>query len=89
MGNHSQENDIYSVIKNSIIYFQNTEVAFVKEFPLPQLSSESTTRELNELEGFYIKPISKKTLLFKVSNFGYSYTERIENLLESNKQLLA
>lgn len=88
MGNHSQENDTYSIIKSSIIYFKNTEVAFVKEFPLPQLTSDNITKELNELEGFYIKPISKKTLLFKISSFDYSYTERIEKLLESNKQLL-
>ena len=88
MGNHTQESDTYSVIKNSIIYFQNTEVAFIKEFPLPQLTNENLTKELNELEGFYIKSISEKTLLFKISSFDYSYTERIEKLIESNKQLL-
>ena len=88
LGNHSQKKDIYLNIKNSIIYFQNTKVAFVKEYPLPQLTNENITKELNELEGFYIKPINKKTILFKISSFDYSYTERIKELIKSNKQLI-
>jgi hypothetical protein len=88
MGNHSQERDTYSVIKNSIIYFKNTKAAFIKKFPLPQLSSENISKELNELEGFYIKPISNKTLLIRISSFNYQYNERIEKLFESNKKIL-
>jgi len=88
MGNHAQENVTYSVIKNSIIYFKSLEVAFIKQFPLPELIKENLTKKLNELEGFYIKPISEKTLLLRISSFDYSYTKRIEELIEINKTLL-
>jgi hypothetical protein len=88
MGNHKQKSDVYSVINNSIIYFKETKVAFVKEQPLPVLSKEEVTKELNELEGFFIKPVSNKTLLLRISSFDYSYTERIENMIETNKSLL-
>ncbi len=88
VGNHKQKSDNYSIIENSIIYFKKTKAAFVKEQPLPALSKERITRELNELEGFFVKAISEKTLLLRISSFDYSYTKRIENLVETNKRLL-
>lgn len=88
MGDHSQKKDTYSVHKSCIIYLHNTKIAFVKESSSPQLDNEGISNELNELEGFYIKPISSKTILFKIASFGYSYTKRINKLIETHKHLL-
>jgi hypothetical protein len=87
-GDHSPVDDTCIIHKNCIIYFKNSGAAFVKEFPAPQLTGEKITEVLNELEGFYIKPISEKTVLLRIPSFDYPYTERIELLIESNKQLL-
>lgn len=87
-GDHSPVDDTCIIHKNCIIYFKNTGAAFIKEFPAPLLTGDSITEVFNELQGFYIKPVSEKTLLLRVASFDYSYTERIKSLIENNKQIL-
>lgn len=88
MGDHTRKTDNYFIHKECIIYFNSIKVAFVKEFPLPSLPKEFVLQELNELEGFYLRPVSFKTLLFKISSFDYPYAERINKILEDNRVLL-
>ncbi len=87
-GNHTQSADSYEIQKGCFIHFKKANIAFVREFPAPSLTKENISEELNELEGFYLKTISDKTLLLRISSFEYSNTERINDLLESNKLLL-
>ncbi len=87
-GDHTQTIDSYHIQKGCFIHFKKANIAFVREFPPPLLTKENISEELNELEGFYLKTISDKTLLFRISSFEYSNTERIKNLLESGKLLL-
>lgn len=88
MGDHSQEADTCQIINNSILFFRISKASFVKTVPLPQLSNENITKELNELEGFSLKPISEKTILIKIASFDYAYTDRIEKLIQDNRSLL-
>jgi len=88
MGDHTQSADEYQVVGGSFLWLPKNKVHFVKEFPRPQLSNEEITRRLNELEGFYIKPISKKTILLRISSFDLAFTDRIKELLAENAQLL-
>ncbi|PKP30755.1 MAG: hypothetical protein CVU00_13410 [Bacteroidetes bacterium HGW-Bacteroidetes-17] len=88
MGDHSQNANTFSVVKNSILFFNNTKVAFIKEFPSPPFTKEEIEAEVNKLEGFYLKPNSDKTLYLKIAGFDPAYTARIEKLIESSKTLL-
>lgn len=87
-GDHTQTIDSYNIHKGCFIHFKKANIAFVRESPAPLLTKENIAEELNELEGFYLKAISDKTLLLRISSFEYSNTERIKNLFESNKHLL-
>jgi hypothetical protein len=88
MGNRSKEEETYTFVKGIIIYFNNTKAVFTREYPSPQQTSEEINNELNELEGFYLKPVSPKTILFKIASFENSYTNRIKKLIEDNTNLL-
>lgn len=88
MGDHSKKDDTCQIVENSILFFLENKVAFVKTIPHAQLSDEKITEELNKLEGFSLEPISKKTILLKISSFDYAYMERIEKLIKDNKSLL-
>jgi len=88
MGDHSQVSDTCELIKNSILFFRKSKISFTKTDPRPPLSGNDLTDEINELEGFSFKPLSRQTLLLKISSFGYTYKERIEKLIKDNKSLL-
>lgn len=87
-GDHTQENDTYSIYKYRIIHFNGIEASFVKEFSSPAVTREQTAEELNEVDGLYLKPISAKTLLMKIPSFNSAFTDRIKGILESKKRLL-
>ncbi len=87
-GNHAQTFDTYAFLKGSLIHIKEANVVFVKEFPAPPRAKESLAAEIDELEGLYLKPLSDKTMLLRISSFAQSYTERITKLIESNKLLL-
>jgi hypothetical protein len=87
-GNHAQTVGTYAFLKGSLIHIKEANVVFVKEFPAPPLAKESLAAEIDELEGFYLKPLSDKTMLLRISSFAQSYTERITKLIASNKLLL-
>ncbi len=87
-GDHSQINDTYTIIKNFIIYFKESNASFIRELPKPKMTSENIAAEINLLEGFYFKELSNQTLLLKITSFNPSYTKRIEKLIEDHKKLL-
>jgi Peptidase family S41 len=88
MGDHSPSADEYRLVKGSILWLPENKVQFVRELPRPQLSSEEIADELNGLEGLFIRPLSKKTVLLRISSFDSAYTDRIKELLAKNAQLL-
>lgn len=88
MGNHSQIEEKYAILKNCILYFENANAAFVREIPKPLIASNAISAELDLLEGFYIKELNSKTLLLKISSFDPVYTKRITKLIDDNKKLL-
>jgi hypothetical protein len=87
-GNHAQTFDTYAFLKGSFIQIKEANVVFVKEFPAPLLTEESMAAEIDELEGFYLKPLSDRTMLFRISSFSQENTDRITKLIARNKLLL-
>lgn len=83
--NHSEVKVLYSLFNDCVLHFGGVEVTYVKEIPVPTLSKDSILEIQNEIEGFYKKPISEKTLLIRISSFDYEYVERIKELIESDK----
>jgi len=83
-GNHSEVKEKYQVCKDCILYFEGIQVSFVRELPKPILPKDSISNYLNEIEGFYVKPISKRTLLLRISSFDYNYVDRINELIQTN-----
>lgn len=89
MSDHSPEPDSISVIDDSIIFFKEHEVSFVRKVPLPPLSADQISRKLDVLEGFSLTPLSDKTLLLRISSFAYEDTDRIVALINDNRAALA
>jgi len=88
MGDHSQVSDTCRLIKNSILYFCKNKITLTKTFPQPPLSGNDLTDEINELQGFSLKPLSSQTLLLRIPSFGYENRERIEDLIKAKKPML-
>lgn len=88
MGNHSLEEDNYELFEGSILSFKDTKSVFFKELPKPKLTHEEIEIKLNEIEGFYFKVLTDKTVLLCLSSFEHTYVERIEKLIDDNIQLI-
>lgn len=88
MGDHSLREDGYELFEGTILYFNNTKSVFLKELPKPSLSEKQIQLKLNEIDGFYFKRLSEKTVLLCISSFEQSYVERIEKLIDENIELL-
>lgn len=84
-GNHSEIKDTYSLYYDCVLNFERIQATYIKQQPNPKLSKDSIALILNEIEGFYLKPVSEKTLLIRISSFDYEYVDRIKELIESNK----
>lgn len=88
MRDHSLLESSYKIYQDCILTFEDINSPFIKIKPEPELSGNELTQKVNEIEGFYIKKLSKTTVLMKLSNFFYSNVKRIENLIEQNVNLL-
>jgi hypothetical protein len=88
MGDHSLREDSYEVFDGSILSFKNTNSVFLRELPKPTLTENEIQMRLNEVEGFYFKKLTEKTVLLRISSFEQTYVERIEKLIDDNIQLL-
>lgn len=89
LGDHTQEPDSCIIVDDSILYFPQHEVVFVREVPPPRLSAKLLADRLAELEGFFLKSVSEKTLLLRISSFDYAYIDRITKLIDDNQIMLA
>lgn len=85
---HSLRECSYNLYEDCILFFEGLNSPFIKIKPRPVLSKSMITQKINEIEGFYIKKLSENTVLIKLSNFFYSNVNRIENLIDDNKNLL-
>jgi hypothetical protein len=88
MQDHSLQEGSYTLYDESIIYFNEVRSAFVKQNPAAKLDSASAEHKINEIEGFYVKKLTAKTTLIRLSNFSYGYVDRIEKLIAQNRAVL-
>jgi hypothetical protein len=85
---HSLRETSYKLHEDCILTFADISSPFIRIKPEPELSENELTEKVNEIEGFYFKKLSEKTVLLKLSNFFYSNVKRIENLIDKNTNLL-
>lgn len=88
MGDHSLREDNYELFDGAILSFKNTKSVFLKESPKPTLTENEIQMRMNEIEGFYFKKLTDKTVLLRLSAFDYFYVERIEKLIDANINLI-
>jgi len=88
MSDHSMQEDNFEVFDGSILSFNDLSSVFLKELPKPTLTENEIQMKLNEIEGFYFKKLSEKTVLLRMSSFEQSYVERIEKLIDDNIELI-
>lgn len=88
MGDHSLQEDGYELFEGTILSFKKTKSVFLKELPKPTLTENEIEMKLIELEGFYFKKLSEKTLYLCISSFEQAYVERIEKLIDENIELI-
>ncbi|RYF25532.1 MAG: hypothetical protein EOO42_03610 [Flavobacteriales bacterium] len=73
----------------NILYLSEVDVALIKQLPKPALSPAQLEEKLNNTVGFYFKKLSAKTSIIKLPSFEYHNLKKIDELIESNKDLLA
>ena len=88
MGDHSLREDDYELFEGTILSFKNTKSVFLKELPKPTLTENEIQMKMNELDGFYFKKLTEKTVLLRMSSFLQSNVERIEKLIDDNIELI-
>ena len=88
MGDHSLREDNYELFDGAILSFKNTKSVFLKEMPKPNLTENEIQMKMDEIEGFYFKKLTDKTVLLRMSSFEQANVERIENLIDDNIELL-
>ena len=88
MGDHSLREDNYELFGGAILSFKKTKSAFLKELPKPTLTENEIQMKMDEIEGFYFKKLTDKTVLLRLSAFDYFYVERIEKLIDANITLI-
>ena len=80
--------DTYKIYDNSILTFQLIPNIFIKKKPLPNLTNFEIEKKIKELKGFHFKQLSAKTLYLKLPSFDYNKVDLINNLIDTNKDLL-
>ena len=88
MGDHSLREDDYNFFDGCILSFNINRAVFIKELPKPKLTQNEIEIKLNEVEGFYFKKLTEKTILLCLPSFEYTYVERIEKLIDDNIKLI-
>jgi Peptidase family S41 len=88
MGDHSLREDTYELLDGALLSFKKTKSVFLKEMPKPTLTENEIQIKMDEIEGFYFKKLTDKTVLLRMSSFEQANVERIENLIDDNIDLL-
>ncbi len=88
MRDHSLYEETYTLYNGCILYFNKLRSTFVKMQPEPELSQTQIQSKINEIEGFYIKKLTEKTTLLRISSFMYNNIGRIEKLITNHTSLL-
>ncbi|RZJ78474.1 MAG: hypothetical protein EOO20_27810, partial [Chryseobacterium sp.] len=86
---HSVQRGSYKIIDNSLLYFNDLRLAFIRALPATTLDQEQIAEQINEMNGFFFKRLTAKTSLLKLQNFSSVFVETIEKLIEKNQNLLA
>jgi len=85
---HSVQRGSYKINNNSLLYFSDLRLAFIRELPASTLNEEQIDEQINEMNGFYFKRLTAKTSILKLQNFSSVFVETIEKLIEKNQDLL-
>ena len=85
---HSIQRGSYKIINNSLLYFNDLRIAFIRALPVSTLNEAQIEEQINEINGFYFKRLTAKTSILKLQNFSSVFVETIEKLIEKNKYLL-
>lgn len=88
MQDHSIQKGTFKSYDNCLLYFNVLRSSFVKENPTPALNATQIADRINEVEGFYVKQLTPKTAVIKLSSFDYPYVDRIEKLIAANRSTL-
>lgn len=78
----------YQLHHDRILYIEPLKIAFVKEVGGQKEDSIKIQREIDVLDGFYIRNLSARTNLLRISSFNYPYVDRINSLIEENRELI-
>lgn len=79
--------DSYQLENPEIIRFTKTRKNFFKDNK-NQLTPEILNKKINKLFGLSVEKITPKTTLVKLQNFDYPFVERIEKMINDNKDLI-
>ena len=85
---HSVQRGSYKINDNSLLYFNDLRLAFIRKQPVSTLNEEQIDEQINEMNGFYFKRLTAKTSILKLQNFSSVFVETIEKLIEKNQYLL-
>ena len=85
---HSVQRGSYKIINNSLLYFNDLRLAFIRALPASTLNEAQIDEQINEMNGFYFKRLTAKTSILKLQNFSSVFVETIEKLIEKNQDLL-
>ena len=85
---HTVQRGSYKINNNSLLYFSDLRLAFIRALPASTLKEEQMDEQINEMNGFYFKRLTAKTSILKLQNFSSVFVETIEKLIEKNQNLL-
>jgi len=85
---HSVQRGSYKINNNSLLYFSDLRLAFIRALPASTLNEEQIAEQINEINGFYFKRLTAKTSILKLQNFSSVFVETIGKLIEKNQNLL-
>ncbi len=85
---HSLRESGYTVHRGSVLHLDAIRSPFVKIEPAPPLSPGQIEQTLAEIDGFFCRRLSDRTVLLRLASFGYDRVERIERLLDESQGML-
>lgn len=88
MQDHSVQRGTFKSYDDCILQFKELRSMFIKEMPTPALNAVQLADKINEIEGFFVKQLTSKTAIIKLSSFDYPYVDRIKKLIADNKSIL-
>lgn len=84
LSDHSKFEDTFKIYDDYILHLKTLKSSFVKQNLPTKVDTVELAAKIDELEGFYFKPLTSKTSLLTISSFNYPFVKRIEKLIDDN-----